>query len=423
MSLQSRTTTGAFGGCSCVVVTLLVVTAAPIASAQVKPSLPDQAGASEPVARQISLSDYLKGAGRRLHVYFTVERDVPDGEIEVSWPLLQDREGQADIQSKGDLIAFLRQSLPHFHIQPSASNPAVIHLIEKRLTQRPTYALQEEASLTFGGLLGNFPYRLHERTGLRIGVSPLPTLLNSSVVGDGSTTLHFQAKSQPVRDILTNFLPLTCYSRILWVSQNVDVSLDNTAASPRETWIEYRGPRSDRGLRQQLLGSTEARKRAPFTSGELAYALNPNTLEVQDEAIAFTEEQMKLKEPFQVRWAMLFLGKHKVERSIPVLLKYLSYQWTPTPLLEEAHPAVRALILMGETATPAVEEKLLAEAEASALTRLMKIVLGERNTPENQAQARAIIARAKDEAQRKRLRAALEAVLAIPSAWVAEQSQ
>src|SRR5581483_9868926 len=121
----------------------------------------------------------------------------------------------------------------------------------------------------------------------------------------------------PIRNCLTDFIPLSDYHRVLWIA---DTRLKD--GTPH-TEAYFLGGSSHEALRRHYAPGTIA----SFFDGEAAYAWNPPTREAVETALSFIRTQMELKEPRQVRWAMLFLAKAKAERGIPVLLKHLDYRY------------------------------------------------------------------------------------------------
>jgi hypothetical protein len=119
----------------------------------------------------------------------------------------------------------------------------------------------------------------------------------------------------------------------------------------------------------------------------------------------------------QVRWSMLYLGKYKAERAIPLLLKYLDYQYTTSPLLEESFPALRALINIGKPAAKAALEANAQEQDNRRLELLMHLVLRVHGATEGKQLIKTALAGIEDAAQQDRVQAALlKAMLPQPSA-------
>ncbi|MCS7161211.1 MAG: hypothetical protein RMJ19_12130, partial [Gemmatales bacterium] len=104
-----------------------------------------------------------------------------------------------------------------------------------------------------------------------------------------------------------------------------------------------------------------------------------------DKGIHFVDSSVKKGNTLNVRWAMLFLGKVKAVEGIPVLLKYIDYQYTTHGLLEESYPAVKALTMMGRSAVKPVLDALgfeHNELRRRLMTQVLVNILGLKETLE-----------------------------------------
>jgi len=144
-----------------------------------------------------------------------------------------------------------------------------------------------------------------------------------------------------------------------------------------------------------------------FSEGEVAYAVNQYSEKSADEAIEFINLQMNSKEPRQVRWAMFYLSKFKVERAIPIFLQHLDYQYTTVPVLTEAFPALQALIQMGKPAASAALQALTTESDAQRLELLCQVVLGIDSLNVGKRRIETLVENTKDAQQRQKINAAL----------------
>ena len=84
----------------------------------------------------------------------------------------------------------------------------------------------------------------------------------------------------------------------------------------------------------------------------------------------------KTNKTLNVRWAVLYLGKYKVERALPLLFEHLDYCYTTCPVLAEAYPAVHALMDYGAPAGHIALQKMAAEINIRRLKLLGAVVLG-----------------------------------------------
>ena len=149
---------------------------------------------------------------------------------------------------------------------------------------------------------------------------------------DGRTPLRIQGHKGTIRHLLTAYLPLSSYSRLLWLA---DSSEQN---GKLHTQVRFRGSLHPPKVRLKI------KREEDFAAGQLAYVTSLGTKDGTAKAVEFIEKQMGKKEPMpQVRWAMLFLGAEKAKDRIPVLLRHLEYRYSPWGVLGEAHPAVKRL--------------------------------------------------------------------------------
>jgi len=118
----------------------------------------------------------------------------------------------------------------------SSENTAVIHLIDESLTRKHGYAMEKTASIHYSGAACFLPDELGKLLGGGIkrgtGGSSLYAFAD-----DCKTKLDFHAHDEHVRDILTDHLPVSRYSRILWVSWS------SFGSNGFETEVHYTGPR------------------------------------------------------------------------------------------------------------------------------------------------------------------------------------
>ena len=114
---------------------------------------------------------------------------------------------------------------------------------------------------------------------------------------------------------------------------------------------------------------------------------------------------------------MYYLGKHKVESAVPLLLSHLDYRYTTVPVLAEAYPAVHALLDMGQTANAPVRKQLTTETDLLRLELLCAVLLGVNGAYDGR-KLTAETASKLPEAQEKRimdaLRFAEEQLIAVP---------
>jgi hypothetical protein len=297
-----------------------------------------------------TLGEFLVLKGVENDCYFTLEYL---GRNNLVWPVLNNLHivDYGSIPSLQNLLIKLRNDLKRFHVVQSICNPSVIRIIDHRLVGCPRYALNKRATIRFSGLLQDLP-------------DELGPLLGGSVNGrfrdfnplypeDLVTKAKINAKKAPVRMLLTEHVPLSSYSRVLWVAETL---IDSTGPV---TSIHYEG----QVLPSSSLAFDLADGPACFSRGEIAFLHNlkgkqADRLHSAHAAIHFIDCRLKQRNPQQVRWAMLYLGQSKAKNGIPTLLQHIDYRYTATGMLEETYPAVKALRLLGKTATAPVLEEI-----------------------------------------------------------------
>ena len=337
----------------------------------------------------MALYEYLQVAGIKLDCYFTIEGTPREGES--GWIAVCDAKWDMSVSSIDKLTAEVAAKVPGVKVFRSDDNPAVVHVMDKRLAGMADYVLAKKTSITFKGKAQALVDRLHEKC-----FEELET--RTAFLGGGwpparppdSTPIVCSARQAAVRRILSDYLPLSQYGRILWLAES------RSEDDKLRTTIQYLGGDSydgpirlctapSDGLAQPAIdfrtGTPMVNGVIPFDYGEIAYRNNPDpdkeelTVNLNDEAIQFINERLDADRPLQVRWAMFYLGKRKAKEGIPVLLKHLDYQYTTCGVLEESYPAVQALTMIGEPAAAATFKELTDKGATDLRVRLLSRVL------------------------------------------------
>jgi hypothetical protein len=280
--------------------------------------------------------------GIELDCYFTLEERRPD-EGTSPGALYNRRIAYLNkVSSIDQLVEHLSRELGEFSILRSIENPAVVHIVSKALPEDNSYVMEKVADLSFSGRLSALPNALTASTpqlGLR-------RFVGDHELWDCTTEVKVRARKASVRRILTDWLPLSEYERVLWVAESY--ARDDML----RTEVLFRGP-------MPLEEGLEGVSGVDFELGQVAYRralalARPQDIEkVVAKAVEFIRPRMEVGRTSQVRWAMLVLGRLHAEMGIEPLIRYIDYQYTTCPLLEETYPAVRALIWMGEPAADA----------------------------------------------------------------------
>jgi hypothetical protein len=309
-----------------------------------------------------ALRNYLQRAGMRADCYFTLERDQRRINRASPFDGIHVEDDAGDVNAD-KLIARLQTLLPFAVVERNKSNPVVINIIESSLSNARANVMDETIDVKYtgtpSGLVEVVGKQLDGRLGRRRGGDL------SRAFEDGITHVDVNAKRQTLRNVLTDYVPLTGYSRIVWEADTLDPEIEGKT----ETWVQYYGE----GFSSDKQPISDAV--IPFSEGEIAYARNAKTDETVRTATEYIASHISNQDKSQLRWAVLFLAKNKIVRSVPLLFKYLDYKYTSVPLIEESYPVVRALIEMGKPAASGALAQLGIEDDGLKLELLATVVL------------------------------------------------
>jgi len=380
----------------------------------------------------VRLGEYLTIVAMRYDCYFTIELASPaDTHTEFQFHANVPR-GIGRDNTVEDCVALLRREFPKYEIFRDPRNGAVFHIIDKDLKKTDDYCLDRAAAACYNGKLYSFPNYLGSQVRDLSGWTN--HCIGLPIYDDFTTQMNIDTRGQKdrVRSLLTDYMPLSRYSRLLWCAET------HPGRGGSVTDIHYSGGETDEiefstytyNEQRATLYDPHPIRRAdvdcrtgtpmvdgviPFTFGQIAYCNNPDPDKVKlrvnlDKLAAiFIDERLRADNPLQVRWAMLYLGKRKAESGIPVLLEHLDYRYTTCGVLEESYPAVRALTMIGKPAGDAALKELLDEDESDLRVRLLTAVVRAVNGyhPTHDMVEKALAA-PKDDKQKKRLEQALK---------------
>jgi hypothetical protein len=373
------------------------------------------------------VSGYLGNLGQRFDCYFTIEqfRDGVTANI-----LRKHIDADTSLRAIADIAPSLERQLEGFEVLRSPDNPAVFHIVAAKVHAIPAYWLDKRLDMSFQGLTGGL---LGKIVSSGAGVIPQTTFITSdSPRYDAATQVTVAAKGLAARSILTDFLPLSRSSRLLWSANTTLLKEGGTrmpivggkavpvpgltmtwAAGTQEVSVSWGG----------LVQSEEkpVNGLVPFSEGETAFYRNTKSAEAIAAAVNYINGQMKTQSPFQVRWAMFYLGKHAVPEAVPLLTKHLAYKYTTCGVLEESYPAALALSMMGKIGSAAALKVIGTETDGLRLKLLCRVVLrveGEDNGPKAVEAEAAKLADGRQQLIRDALKAAAEpqALPAAPAA-------
>jgi len=194
----------------------------------------------------IMMQDFLFKVGDRFNCYFTIEVvNKNDGAPTLHRSLIDARAwivSDPKVHSINDLITVLSNRLANFAIITNNKNHKILHIIQKELYIRKDYVLNDVTTLKYRGSLGNsqnigLGAALGQRLSDRIGPCTIG-VLNNTLFDDYSTLVMVDAKNSAVRDILTDFVPVQNYKRIIWLAET------STQDAQPKTTIQYFGPKT-----------------------------------------------------------------------------------------------------------------------------------------------------------------------------------
>lgn len=351
-------------------------------------------------ATKVRLMDVLGKAGQKMDCYFTIEHVVQDSDALDMRNVSLDPGKIGEASTVADAVKVLKEELGHLELTAyrSKENPAVVHILGKALENRRDYWLNRRVDFAFSGMLSSGFEKLVK--GIE-NVEEQRVFVTWDVYGFGSaTTVRISAENTAIRRILSDSIPLSRYARVLW----------------------YCRSRQSGGkviVRMVFREQVALKARAPaealsFSDGEKAFRRLPKSQAGIKAAADYITAQLASKTPHQVRWAMLYLGKHKVSQQMPLLIKHLDYKYTTCAILEESHPAVRALALMGKAASGAALKEITKESKDLRLKLLCHLVLLVEGPDAGTKAIKAQISRAATAKQRARIAETLGSLLKSP---------
>jgi hypothetical protein len=129
----------------------------------------------------------------------------------------------------------LQTALPADRISIDSGNPKIIHIVDAGLSNKTGYPMSKVTSSKYTGPVALLPDAIGKSLGINL-MTPTVYAANMSP-SDPTTQVSTQEVSRPVRDILSDFVPLDHYSRIIWTSE-----IQNRKPSGEfSVWVTYWG--------------------------------------------------------------------------------------------------------------------------------------------------------------------------------------
>jgi hypothetical protein len=191
-------------------------------------------GADE-AAGSIPLENLLQDLGRKYDCYFTLEEGWEEGSAMNAFSTSRVRLAGETTSLKQALDDVAKQ-VPNLRFEMAQRDRPIIHAIDKRLDKQSRYALgMTVPSYEFSGTTGELIADLAKRG---IPIAPQTVFaVGRTIATDLSTRMTIKASGLTVRRLLSDFLPLKGYSRVIWTAAT-------KLGSGAETVVNFKGPRS-----------------------------------------------------------------------------------------------------------------------------------------------------------------------------------
>jgi hypothetical protein len=317
----------------------------------------------EPLCFQEKNAVFLRLA-IKLDCYFTIEEQDDDYFRSTPKNRIYSRCFSSLAAQHHDLDAFLvelNRNLKGAKAMRQGPSSRIVHIIEDSLLRDSRHPLNSNRSLDYQGSPSGMLDELEKS--VRLSRAKIGSFGLGIVNADVDTRISVKANNKGLRSILTDYLPLSEYNRLLWVAM--------ARSDFSETWVRYKAKAPD-FIHLSQMRSLEA---TDFSEGEAAYFANRHRPGANEAARNFVAKRMKEKNPHQVRWAMFFLGFQRDVTAIPLLIEHIDYFYTPGALLEEAYPAVKALTLLGRRTSLSALEAIETTDSDLRIKLLSKVIV------------------------------------------------
>jgi len=280
------------------------------------------------------LGMYLVECGKKYDYYFTIE-EIYTGKVPINNVVGRLIEVDSKIETIEGEIEHIKRSFTDLDVNMSEGNKRIIHIIERRTNAIKGYPLQKKINeISYSGVLGKLQKKIGEMIG---GVKWRDYGIAGSVWGntDLITKVEINAKNISVRDLITDYVPIFKYWRIIWIS-----TYDERTSIAEVRFL---------GRRYTVKPAMDFKPNLYSGEGKWGYEKSAYILEKSIEnAIGIVRAH---DDPRNMRMAILLLGRFRAVEAVEVLLERIDYMYTDCRILEEKHPAVRALCMIGRPVT------------------------------------------------------------------------
>lgn len=177
----------------------------------------DQSSLSGSSEKSASFSNILREIGDKYDVYFTMEIGLISGDVANS---LEKKNVATKPQKKSvrQELEELRKTIPNLTYKYDKDNSKIIHIIDARLTQQQSYALEKTVKdISFDGMLFDFVNAIGQK-GIAVSSSGMIDTYEALAVDIG-TMVTIKEKDKSVRYLLTNCLSVKGRPRVLWIAR------------------------------------------------------------------------------------------------------------------------------------------------------------------------------------------------------------
>lgn len=170
------------------------------------------------------LVEYLVALGNKYHCFFTLEQGWDEQDIRnqlklyrvenfgIDTTTLAIRQGSVE-----EVLNELSSALPNFSYIINASNPKIIHIIDRRLQQQKNYGLNKAlTNFHFQGTVYKLTEAINKEESLVAPTNMLDTYEAMTV--DYKTPVQAEVTSLTIREVLSNFIKLKHHSPLLWIA-------------------------------------------------------------------------------------------------------------------------------------------------------------------------------------------------------------
>jgi hypothetical protein len=178
-----------------------------------------------PSKEAVVLWEYLSRQGIQLDCYFTIEEMTLEDDNGITEHDVQVGKDPSSIEK---MIEQLSAQLKGVHVYRSKENPAVVHIIDERLEKKKAYSLPKCVAIKFSGSPDELVEKLQQTSLENLHPKRGGTFSGGIWGNDISTEIHCSTRGASARRVLTDWLPLSHYSRILWIAETrrIDGKLD-----------------------------------------------------------------------------------------------------------------------------------------------------------------------------------------------------